>query len=319
MKPLVSILIPVYNRSDLIEEAIQSALNQTYGNFEVVVVDNCSTDSTWSVLVKLALTDKRIKIFQNTENIGPVRNWKVCIDYASGEYSKILWSDDLMHPAFLSRCINYIADNEVAFAYTAVKIFEHNINENSAISYQRKRDGKFESLEYIEGALLGDDMPCSPGCAIFRTEDLKKSFVINVKNQINVNFADHAIGPDLLLFLNIANQYKYVGHVCDALSYFRSHKGAISVGTNNFKLISMYSVAKSFFLSENSLPRELIEKFNSALLLFYVKNSKQLKIVGINNVSHFYPTERKIHYSYTYIILRLIAALFKKTKLLFGF
>ena len=88
---LVSILIPVYNRETLIEDTVQSALNQTYPNIEIIVVDNKSTDRTWDILEKLANRDSRIKIFQNKTNIGPVRNWKRCIDNASGKYGKILW------------------------------------------------------------------------------------------------------------------------------------------------------------------------------------------------------------------------------------
>jgi len=58
MNKLISILIPVYNRENLIEETVQSALNQTYKNLEVIIVDNKSTDSTWEVLQKLASKDK---------------------------------------------------------------------------------------------------------------------------------------------------------------------------------------------------------------------------------------------------------------------
>lgn len=71
MNNLVSILIPVYNRENLIEETVQSALNQTYKNIEIIVVDNQSTDNTWEILQKLASQDERIKIFQNNTNIRP--------------------------------------------------------------------------------------------------------------------------------------------------------------------------------------------------------------------------------------------------------
>ena len=82
-KKLVSILVPVYNRENLIEETVNSGLSQTYENIEIIIVDNQSTDGTWKILEKLASQDKRIKIFQNNTNIGPVRNWKRCIDEAS--------------------------------------------------------------------------------------------------------------------------------------------------------------------------------------------------------------------------------------------
>ena len=88
--PKVSVLIPVYNRQNLIETTVKSALDQTYQNTEIVIVDNKSTDNTWKILQALAQTDDRVKIYQNETNIGPVRNWLRCINEATGEYAKIL-------------------------------------------------------------------------------------------------------------------------------------------------------------------------------------------------------------------------------------
>jgi len=74
--PKVSILIPVFNRKDYIAECIQSALDQTFTDFEVVVVDNASEDGTWEICQQFAANDQRVRIFQNDTNIGPVRNWR---------------------------------------------------------------------------------------------------------------------------------------------------------------------------------------------------------------------------------------------------
>lgn len=93
-KPLVSILIPVYNREDMLKRAVDAALNQTYDNIEVIISDNASTDNTWEVCLDYAKKDKRVKVFRNEKNLGPVLNWKCCIDRATGELGKILFSDD---------------------------------------------------------------------------------------------------------------------------------------------------------------------------------------------------------------------------------
>ena len=65
--PLVSILIPVYNRASIVSRAIDSALSQTYSNIEIIIVDNNSTDSTWDILLKYKQRDSRIKIFKNEQ------------------------------------------------------------------------------------------------------------------------------------------------------------------------------------------------------------------------------------------------------------
>ena len=74
--PLVSILIPVYNRERIVVRALESAINQTYKHIEIICVDNCSTDNTYSVLLEYANRDHRIKVYRQSENLGPVRNWK---------------------------------------------------------------------------------------------------------------------------------------------------------------------------------------------------------------------------------------------------
>ena len=115
--PLVSILVPTYNRVKFIEETIESALKQTYWNIEVVVVDNASTDGTWEKICSLASENERIKATRNDNNIGPVRNWIRCVELASGIYGKILWSDDLMDERFIEKTLA-LFDGSVGFVFT---------------------------------------------------------------------------------------------------------------------------------------------------------------------------------------------------------
>ena len=80
--PKVSILIPVFNRKSYISDCIQSALDQTISSIEIIIVDNASNDGTWEICQEYANRDQRIRIFRNDTNIGPVRNWKKCLDPA---------------------------------------------------------------------------------------------------------------------------------------------------------------------------------------------------------------------------------------------
>jgi len=91
--PKISVLIPLYNAENFIAQAIESVLNQTFTDFELIIVDNCSTDRSITIARQYE-SDKRVKIFQNSENIGAVRNWNQCMLYASGEYLKFLFADD---------------------------------------------------------------------------------------------------------------------------------------------------------------------------------------------------------------------------------
>lgn len=190
---LVSILIPVYNREKYIEETIKSALAQTYKNIEIIVVDNHSTDDTWKKLQEIVLIDSRIKIFQNEHNIGPVKNWKRCIDEASGEYGKVLFSDDLMDSKFIDKTINYLDNDLVGFVFTGREIFEDNEEKTPLVYMTIGQTDTYSSQKYINGVFFEKNYPNSPGCALFRLKDLKENLLIDVPNKINSDFAMHGI------------------------------------------------------------------------------------------------------------------------------
>ena len=82
--PLVSLLVPVYNRADLLAACLDSAIAQTTGDFEVVVVDGASTDGTWEVCRRYADADPRIRVYRDDENTGPVEGWWRCLKLARG-------------------------------------------------------------------------------------------------------------------------------------------------------------------------------------------------------------------------------------------
>jgi len=101
--PLVSVCIAVFNCERYIGQAIRSALNQTFNDFEVLVVDNASTDNTVGVVESIG--DPRIRLIRNPTNIGPCLNWNRSIEEARGTFIKMLGADDLLYPTCLERQI----------------------------------------------------------------------------------------------------------------------------------------------------------------------------------------------------------------------
>lgn len=94
MLPLISIQIPTYNQADFLPRAIESCIDQTYTNLEIIIADDCSSDTTIEI-VKKYLTDKRIKFYSNTTNIGRVANYKkVLYSYTTGQWILNLDGDD---------------------------------------------------------------------------------------------------------------------------------------------------------------------------------------------------------------------------------
>lgn len=219
MSPKVSIIIPTYNREKLVRRSIESALKQTYTNIELIAVDNCSTDKTLQVLQEYADNDDRVKVFQNDTNLGPVRNWARGIAESSGEYIKILWSDDWITEDFIEKTLPLLEnDKEAAFVYTPTFI---HTSSSTHMLYAAGR-GKRHQLERFVNSFLFNWLrhPSSPGNAIFRAEDIKKNLLIDIPNKLGLDFNRYGAGNDRLLFLRCFPKYKY---------YYISKKSNVSL------------------------------------------------------------------------------------------
>jgi glycosyltransferase involved in cell wall biosynthesis len=107
--PMVSVIIPTYNRSDLISETIQSVLNQIYQNLELIIVDDGSTDHTKEIVN--SFKDPRIQYIYTENWGGPARPRNIGIKHAKGEYIAFLDSDDTWYPTKLNRCIEELTND----------------------------------------------------------------------------------------------------------------------------------------------------------------------------------------------------------------
>ena len=112
---LVSIIMPSWNTGNYIAESIESVLNQTYKNWELLIVDDCSTDNTDSVVA--SFDDKRIRYFKNKKNSGAALTRNRAIRKANGEWIAFLDSDDLWSPEKLEKQLKFMNDNGYVFSY----------------------------------------------------------------------------------------------------------------------------------------------------------------------------------------------------------
>lgn len=256
--PKVSILIPVYNREKFIGECIDSALAQTYSDFEIVIVDNASTDDTWLICQEYAQKDSRVKLFQNTENIGPVLNWKRCFDEARGEFGKLLFSDDLISPEFITFTLPCLENSDVGFVFTGIEIGAEAVSKYA--KNLRRQPKLMTSDEFLRTALFSPHkVPVSPGAAIFRLKDLRGNLMREIASPSMTGFSKHGAGPDLLLYLLTASQYPYIAIIKDELCFFRSHTGSITISHNSCSIMSCYAQARIWFASKH-LPQQMFHR-----------------------------------------------------------
>lgn len=152
----VSVCIPTYNGAKYVGEAIASVLAQTFGDFELIIVDDCSTDSTQEVIA--SFRDKRCRYFSNSERLGLPRNWNRCLELCRGQYVCIFHQDDVMILDNLERKVQVLESNPaVGFVYSEAFQIDSEGNQLSDrwIEGNPQQDCIRTGLEFFETSMLG--------------------------------------------------------------------------------------------------------------------------------------------------------------------
>lgn len=142
-QPLISILIPCFNSIKTIDATIQSALNQNYQNLEIIINDDCSSDGTYSYLLKQYNGDSRIKIHQNHVNIGMCNNWNLLFKKATGSYWLKLDADDLIDTSFLEQTIKIAIETQADFVGSSYQFLDVKQKEYSKVFTHINRKSGF--------------------------------------------------------------------------------------------------------------------------------------------------------------------------------
>lgn len=124
--PLISVLLPAYNVERFVEAAVLSICNQTYHNLEIVIIDDFSTDKTYEILQRLALVDKRIKLFRNPENLKLVKTLNFGLKKISGEYVVRMDSDDISNSNRIEKLYNYLISESLDLLGSQVETIDEN-------------------------------------------------------------------------------------------------------------------------------------------------------------------------------------------------
>jgi len=164
-KPLVSIITPSYNAEKYIEETILSVINQTYTNWELIIVDDISTDGTLEIIKDFSAKDSRIKWYELNEKGGASIARNMAIRESSGKYIAFLDADDVWKTEKLEKQVEFMETKQCDFSFHNYEL----INENSVcLNVLRKAPRKIS----YRRALLG----CSIGClsAMYNAERVGK-------------------------------------------------------------------------------------------------------------------------------------------------
>jgi glycosyltransferase involved in cell wall biosynthesis len=224
MKPAagkVSIMMPVYNGEKYIESAIQSVVSQSYQNWELIIVNDGSTDQTTKILEKFS--DQRIKkLHQKNQGEAAARN--TALANMEGEYLAFLDADDLFFPDFLKNMIDFLANRaELDACYCDGWYIDTDGNQLDTLSKQRR--GPFEN-NIFEALVRASDVFGPPTCTLIRRE---------IVSQQAIQFDTRIIiGPDWDFFIKVA-QFANWGYLEFKGVKYRVHQTNITLTTSSIK------------------------------------------------------------------------------------
>ena len=215
---LVSIIMPSYNCGRFVEETIRSVQAQTYQNWEIIFVDDCSTDDTMPKVMALMEEDRRIHVYQNSQNSGAAVSRNLALREAKGRWIAFLDSDDLWEPVKLEHQIKFMEENGYSFSCT----------ERDEIDEQSRPLGTYTTGP-TRVTKAGMRRYCWIGC-------LTVMYDANVVGLIQV--ADLKKNNDYAMWLKVIKKADcYLLREC--LSHYRVRKGSIS-HTKLYKLIKSH-------------------------------------------------------------------------------
>lgn len=191
--PKISVCIPSYNHAHFLTDAIGSVLKQTYTDFELVVVDNCSTDNTAQLVQEYMATDSRVRYVRNHINVGPQNNLNRCLEVATGEYINILCADDLLEPAALQELIRAFDEHPgISLAGCARLIVNQRLRPIKLLSFSGTPK-VLSGAEVIRMCLSTSNLIGEPSAVLFRTRDADRGFDTRYRHLIDLEMWFHLL------------------------------------------------------------------------------------------------------------------------------
>lgn len=169
-RPTVSVCMPVYRSARYIAEAIGSVLAQSYTDFELIVIDDASPDSTHEIAS--SIRDPRLRVYRNEQNLGPEGNWNRVLAMARGRYIKVLPGDDTLYPECLERQVAVLEDEgngDIVLAYCARDVIDGAGRKIMRAKFPGR--GRIKAANLIRRTVrYGTNIIGEPGAVLFRAD-----------------------------------------------------------------------------------------------------------------------------------------------------
>jgi len=246
MKPCpLSVCVPTYNYAGYLPQALDSILCQSFADFELLVIDDCSTDDTPSVVCDYAARDSRIRFLVNAQRKGMVPNWNACLSEARGTHIKFVFADDLLlSPDALSRMLSVLQSRDhVSLVSCACRIIDaesRSIKVRAA--FQRDLTAPGPSVIRLclarQSNLIGE-----PTAVMFRKAEALRGFQTQYRQIVDQEMWFHILGKGGFAYIN------------EPLVAFRNHPGQQTVHNRGNPLAALDEVLR---LNEQYLGKESV-------------------------------------------------------------
>jgi teichuronic acid biosynthesis glycosyltransferase TuaG len=220
----VSVIVPVYNGELTISETILSIINQSHVPIEIIVVDDCSFDKTWSILQDLQKINSSIKLFRNEKNLGVSYSRNLGLQNSSYDFIAFCDADDIFEMEKIEKQLCFMLDHDVKFSYTGFHRFNVNLNERRTVI---------------------PPMVCTRNYLYHNTIIVTSTVMYNKKYFNQHKFKDFYY-DDFVFWLDLLESVDAFG-LSEPLTFYRVSKNGLS--GNKFK--SVIKVFKTFVILEN--------------------------------------------------------------------
>ncbi len=336
-KPKVSVIIPVYNMEKYLRQALDSVINQTLKDIEIICVDDCSTDNSLKILEEYASKDERFVILKQEQNQGQGVARNRALDIAKGEYIMFLDSDDWYELDACEVAYNQILKNKNDFV-----IFPH------YVYYEEAKNRQLVTNRIKPFLSVNDNPNINP-------HELENRFLINCfsvlqiynknfLNENNIRYSDDRICEDVLFFTKACLETNNISIITKPLYNIRKVTSSTSYQTDKFKgiiktKVEAYNMVKENKNAKSFMPRFLFYSIRSSMnyfekfvsidssvqkdFFFELKNffkllEKEQKIDQklFSSKSYYRRYKRILHLNYTFYLIHLFLKnkLYKKEK-----
>ena len=207
MSSLVSIITPSYNSLKFIVQAIESVLSQTYQNWEMIIIDDCSPDNSNEIIEKYTKKDSRIKLIKLEQNSGPAVARNKGIEFTKGKYIAFLDSDDIWLPEKLEKQVQFMKDNYALLCYSSYLIIDENSEEVGKFDIPKT---KVSYKELLKTCIIGNLT------AMYDAEKIGKFYMEDVGHE------------DYTLWLKILKKIDYAHGIEEPLAKYRVSRKSVS-------------------------------------------------------------------------------------------